>query len=1682
MEQVHTPSLGFWQLLLASFWFVYRSAVGGGTLRGCLAAAFAHIVLLVLAAELIAILSLPSRGGRAGDHHCGKGLALASPGRAGVHEAEAEEDRHQQYQVLGGQLPWRSSNSPFQRGPSSGSPGATGPAATSPTSAAGGLPLQRRRRSSVPPLIVDCDVVGVEASHMSPLPSHHGYAGGGGPVITTRASCPIMPYAGSPGSPMLLRSASAAAIHLTMRGNGFGAFGTATAVGGCPSSGAASPVHWSAGRRQRPPRAPFPSSAASPSPPWVAVTAAEGEVVGRSVDAATAAVCVNGGGGGIVEAVGPVSNPDGPDAEDGRGLPGSSQVRHGQAYPHGQQQQQQQVLLLSPGKEKNDDEEQRLGKAGERGEEQEEDEEQQKRPVAKDGEGKKKDVEARDSARVEGSTRSSRYVLEEVKQEEEEEEEHGQERGSRHTASAGNGSVCVVESGGDGARRDPARGAFIEGNESIWREEERSRTRGAVSLGQAADTAVAGEQQRPPSPSLPAPVMRSTTPQLQDVDGKGAAGASALGVHTRLGLGDVEPRVVLSSDGRMQQQFFRYRLETDRSTQDYILLESTLHGTDGAAPYNSEFSSDDDDEDGDGDGDIEGDDGDGCGDEEDEEDDVGEGYGGSELYSYEGEYDMDEASGGGGSDGWFSLVLETNGGSDGDCMVDVNRASWQTGGLLQAPDAAAAADAAAAFATSAADRETSAMVPNLDLGVTKSDVVLARSRKAAERTRHRRGGAAAVGDGVSAAVHRSASYSLHPAAAAAAAAAAAVALDVEELTSTATNTATNTSGGACRGYGLESSRTWNVAYGSEVDDDDDDEEEEGARVNVEEEAALGDMEGFADRKVWDMASLDPPSSSAAAVVAAAAVGTELPNGWCSEVPQEKGRQPRLHTYLDNHHHLTHHHHHHQQQQHLSYKSQSYEARRRRQPEGFLGVAEDEGTGGGGGGEGSRRRRRRQNQLDRGRGRRRRHVRQLSQGQMHARQVYAEEYNGQMYGHGHENLQALLYQADCGTHQVVRISHGHAMEAPDFAPQLILPPLPPPPPQQQQLLHVEQRSSQGRGRPGTGSEAAAGVCACGINTTSAAAEAAAAATSTLDIHAGGLGNGGAEPADFTRSMSRPANPAHHCQHQHHQQQQQQEMLSLDNTVLAAPLLGPGLTSVWTASASAAGGGGGGSAGPVVLLMEPDLPRVDVEETFELQHQEHAAVYEQQEQQQQHLEKQQQQQHLEKQQQQQQQQQQHLQQHPEFHGCYQPPHHQHDPEWQLELARQHPQGEVRQQGCVRGAGIGVATGGCRSPVVRPHSASANYDHPHWRVTTTTWASTANSPPAHRPSAQTLVMGPTTAGGDWDDDAGGCYTPPEWLRAAAAGGIGGLRCGGSWGGGDGGGGGGSFVTVRPVASLGSPPHCNSARPPPSMTGVAGAGGGGAVAGVRTGATSAPSTPPPATVVEPFSDAAGQAFYRSLSGSRRYDLSERRRGISDNYKAALAAAAAAANEGRSRPTTPSGAPGTARPPDSPPLPPMSPAAAAQQQAAAATEDLGPHSRSSPPVLHSSPPPPSPPPMSPTLATNTTCGVLPGSISLEAPAEVALLSSENSMPLSADPVTSAADGVFANGGGGNSPGGAATADRLFSTPGQSDAPSAVAFITTDVAAVPTAAAAVVEAEEGEQQKSCHSRRVAEALDVRGAA
>ncbi|KAG2485119.1 hypothetical protein HYH03_016106 [Edaphochlamys debaryana] len=59
LDQPRLPSLGFWQLLLAAFYFVARCAAGNGLL-GCLSAALCHTATLLAAHELVALLSEPA--------------------------------------------------------------------------------------------------------------------------------------------------------------------------------------------------------------------------------------------------------------------------------------------------------------------------------------------------------------------------------------------------------------------------------------------------------------------------------------------------------------------------------------------------------------------------------------------------------------------------------------------------------------------------------------------------------------------------------------------------------------------------------------------------------------------------------------------------------------------------------------------------------------------------------------------------------------------------------------------------------------------------------------------------------------------------------------------------------------------------------------------------------------------------------------------------------------------------------------------------------------------------------------------------------------------------------------------------------------------------------------------------------------------------------------------------------------------------------------------------------------------------------------------------------------------------------------------------------------------------------------------------------------------------------------
>ncbi|GLC39886.1 hypothetical protein PLESTM_000962600 [Pleodorina starrii] len=245
------PSLGFWQLLLATFVFVYRSAAGSG-LRGCLSAAFAHIVMLAAAVELLTILSAPGQvGGAAATDDDGAEL-LRDPYRTSHGSLAAG--------MSAGAL------SPTARaGPGGSRHGAGSPppacrssgaqlAARSPTNGAGAA--HRSRCSSLPPFL---EVGEQELAHpptgqrIGDGPWDRGGGGGGG-AITTRASCPVVPYRpGRPAAP-LLRSASAAAVGAQCNNNGGGAAAAAAVtVAGVPSGFAisTSPIRWSAGGRSR---------------------------------------------------------------------------------------------------------------------------------------------------------------------------------------------------------------------------------------------------------------------------------------------------------------------------------------------------------------------------------------------------------------------------------------------------------------------------------------------------------------------------------------------------------------------------------------------------------------------------------------------------------------------------------------------------------------------------------------------------------------------------------------------------------------------------------------------------------------------------------------------------------------------------------------------------------------------------------------------------------------------------------------------------------------------------------------------------------------------------------------------------------------------------------------------------------------------------------------------------------------------------------------------------------------------------------------------------------------------------------------------------------------------------------------------------------------------------------------
>ncbi|GFR41864.1 hypothetical protein Agub_g2645 [Astrephomene gubernaculifera] len=83
----YLPSVGFWQLLLSTFWFVHRAAAGCGLL-GCLSAALCHVALLVAATELVAWLPGRGAGGGGGGGQVG---GLQQGGGSGASSARGEE-------------------------------------------------------------------------------------------------------------------------------------------------------------------------------------------------------------------------------------------------------------------------------------------------------------------------------------------------------------------------------------------------------------------------------------------------------------------------------------------------------------------------------------------------------------------------------------------------------------------------------------------------------------------------------------------------------------------------------------------------------------------------------------------------------------------------------------------------------------------------------------------------------------------------------------------------------------------------------------------------------------------------------------------------------------------------------------------------------------------------------------------------------------------------------------------------------------------------------------------------------------------------------------------------------------------------------------------------------------------------------------------------------------------------------------------------------------------------------------------------------------------------------------------------------------------------------------------------------------------------------------------------------
>ncbi|GLI70969.1 hypothetical protein VaNZ11_016071 [Volvox africanus] len=249
IETAITPSLGFWKLLLATFWFVCRSASGSG-LRGCLGAAFAHTAMLVSAAELVAVLSVPNRA-------CG---AIGGDNGEVQEEGRGHEGHHSVSFPSPGASPFLS---PIARrqGAQSPQPGAPWhsviPLARSPTigptaAAAAGVaaPQRRRRRSSLPPFL---DGGKHELAHLLPSAAHdspgEGRGGGETAGLATRASCPIALYTGAQEA-RLQRSASAAIFNDKMNASGCNGD---PAAAGCQAvfTVSASPIRWNGGRSRQ---------------------------------------------------------------------------------------------------------------------------------------------------------------------------------------------------------------------------------------------------------------------------------------------------------------------------------------------------------------------------------------------------------------------------------------------------------------------------------------------------------------------------------------------------------------------------------------------------------------------------------------------------------------------------------------------------------------------------------------------------------------------------------------------------------------------------------------------------------------------------------------------------------------------------------------------------------------------------------------------------------------------------------------------------------------------------------------------------------------------------------------------------------------------------------------------------------------------------------------------------------------------------------------------------------------------------------------------------------------------------------------------------------------------------------------------------------------------------------------